>query len=282
MSYPIVRISTEDPTRQKTPELWRGVLEQFVEPGLLGGVDEKDFVYEADGSAVDADGSGEQRFGNQYTVQNSAAGGTNTNFASVADPTDSVGTADLTADTGTDWFGVSAGKNNAWIKTPSHSVEDRALLVFEARVDLSEADHYFIGLCESLTEFLGATGALPTDEDYIGFFRNDAGELEFVVGNDNNGGTAVTYAVDLLEAVDIPDAADTFAKIGFRVNSDNSVEIYVDEVRYLKTSDGVDIDVPSTAIPIETLREYHETQRGATGDLASVGLTYDWIAVHNV
>lgn len=277
--YPTVRISTSDPTRQRTPELWRGVLEQFANGSEFGYLSTVEFVDEVDATADDADGSGETRFAQRYLVQNSAAGGTNTNFLTLTSPDDYYGAARLEGDTGTDWFGVSACGQNKWIKTPKHSTDPREVLVCEYLVDLSGSDTYFLGLGEETSEFLSATGTLPTDSDYIGFYRLDAGRLRFVCANDNNGGTAVTADVNVVEVADI--SADP-VKLGFRVNSDGTVEIFVAEAKIVKESDdNADINIAETAIPIETLNEVYETQRGATGDLAAVVLDFDRIDIYN-
>lgn len=280
MSYPTYRVATASPTRGKSPLLWAGALERFSEEAE-GAHYVEDFVNAVDASSVDADGGGETRFAGQWTMVNSAAGGTNTNFATIADPTGAIGAARLTAASGTDWFGVSAGRLSKCYKTPKHTSDPRSLLIFEVRVDLSESDTYFLGLGEETSEFLSSTGTLPTDTDYIGFYRLNSGDLQFVMANDNNGGTAVTFAADILTDAAITALTD-FVKLGFRVNADGSVIVTVNEEIIVTRSDTGALFRPTEgAIPIETLNQIYETQRGETGDLAAVTIDFDWIETFN-
>lgn len=282
MSYPVVRFPFDIDSasgRGFSPNLWRQVLDQYGDHTLGNGtLHFEDFVQEADGSPVDADGSGEFRFGNGWYVQNSAAGGTDTNFSSLNSGEDTAdGVVRLLATTGTDWFGASAARTNKPVRMPTATVGERGDVVFEYRVDVSASDHWFIGLAEEVAEFLGATGALPTDSDYMGFLRTDGGAVTFVMANDNNGGTAVTDSVEVLTDAEIT-ALTGWIKFGFRVNQDGGVEISINSepVKY-DTSDNL-IELDEDAIPIEALNEIVESQRGATGDLASVALDIDFAA----
>ena len=281
MSYPTVRIATESPTRQRTPEVFRGVLEQYAHDNTLGTYHSDDFTqprttaYTTTSTAVN-DG--------WIVGEAGATGSASGTFSNLADGD---GVISLTGVTGTDWEGSQAQAGEAStqgesIPLPTHSTDGRGTVVFEWRglVNDTEADTFFIGLAEpdmAATALLGATGVLTDAADYIGFYRLDSGDLQFVVRNDNNGGTAVEYEIDVLADADMP-AAEAELKLSFRVNSDNSVEIYVDEVRVLKTSDtSADVDVPSTALPIEYLTRKLVVLRGAAGDNDPVNLETDYI-----
>jgi hypothetical protein len=132
-------------------------------------------------------------------------------------------------------------------------------------------------LTEPIVEFLSATGTLPTSSDYIGFYRADAGGLQFVLANDNAGGTAVADSETLLSAA-ATTALTGQHKIGFRVNADDSVEVYIDGEKVKVNSSGAALAITATALPIESLTQKYATTRGATGDLATVALLIDWVA----
>lgn len=280
MSYPEPRIGTTTPTRQRTPALWRGTLERYADSVLLGTFRSDDFKTPQTVTVGAVSNS-------SWRLSEAGVGGASAEAFDTS--TDPDGVANLAATTGTDWIGVQAFKSEADdqgenVVLPTHATDPRGTVVFETRVflDATLNDTYFIGLVEpeqGATDVLGATG-VPSDAiDYIGFYRLDGGDLQFIVRNDNAGVTAVEYNVDVVAAADIPDVA--WVKLGFRVNADNQVEIYVDEVKKVKTSDTVaDIVVPSTALPIENLTRAYVTLRGATGDLAAVSLPIDWSSVN--
>lgn len=257
--------------RSLSADLWRNLGEKFIIGATdpqLGTVEFDDFQKlnpnTTDATTVDG-----------WLLQDSAAGGTNESFVTAVHPD---GIAVLSATTGTDWFGISAARINKNINLPSHGTLPKGDTAIGFRLSLDAVDHYFVGAAEETSEFLGATGALPADTDYIGFFRSDGGNLTFVCANDNNGGTAVTYSVTLLTAANIPDAADEYTKLEFRVNKDLSVDIAVGGKLILVDTSGARIRVNPLALPIETLTAIVETQRGATGDLATVEVPIDWYA----
>lgn len=280
MSYPTVRISTESPTRQRTPEVYRGVLEQYAHDNTLGTYHTDDFT---------------QPRTTAYTTTSTAvndgwivgeAGATGSASGVFSNTSDADGIIRLTSVSDTDWEGSQAQAGEAStqgesIPLPTHSTDGRGTVVFEwyGVLNDDENDTFFIGLAEpdmAATALLSATGTLTDAADYIGFYRIDSGDLQFVVRNDNAGGTAVEYEVDVTADADIPE--DESVKLSFRVNADDSVEVYVNEVRILKTSDtGADIDVPSTALPIEYLTRKLVVLRGATGDNNPAALNTDYI-----
>lgn len=257
--------------RAVSADLWRNLRDKFILGGddaQLGVAEFYDFVHlspnTTDASTLEG-----------WKLQDAAAGGTNESFVSAADP-DGIGV--VSATTGTDWFGISIARINKNINLASHGTNPRGDSAFGYRLSLDAVDTYFVGLGEETEEFLSTTGTLPTDTDYIGFYRLDGGNLLFVAANDNNGGTAVLYSVIVMLAADIPDASAEFTKLEWRVNKDLTVEISVGgTIRKLDTS-GNPILVNPLALPIETLTTIVETQRGATGDLATVDIPIDWYA----
>jgi hypothetical protein len=216
------------------------------------------------------------------------AGATGSASGTFSNTADADGVVRLSGVTGTDWEGSQAQAGEATaqgesVVLPTHATDGRGTVVFEwyGLFDEETADTFFIGLAEpdmAATALLGATGGLTDAADYIGFYRLDSGDLQFVVRNDNAGGTAVEYEVDIVTDANLADVDNEQVKLSFRVNADNSVEVYYNEVRILKTSDtGADIDVPSTALPIEYLTRKLVVLRGAAGDNDPVQLDTDYI-----
>lgn len=282
MSYPTVRIATTEKTRQRTPEVYRGVLEQYAHDNTLGTYHTDDFTQPRTTAYTTTTPAANDGW---IVGEAGATGSASGVFSNIADAD---GVIRMTGVVGTDWEGsqVQAGEASAQgeaVVLPTHSTDGRGTVIFEwlGVAEDSVADTFFIGLAEpdmAATAILGATGALTDGADYIGFYRLDSGDLQFVVRNDNAGGTAVEYEVDVLSGADLELIDDVSLKLSFRVNTDNSVEVYVNEVRILKTSDtGADIDVPSTALPIEYLTRKLAVLRGAAGDNDPVQLDTDYI-----
>lgn len=151
----------------------------------------------------------------------------------------------------------------ACVPTPLNSTaaNRRGDVVFEARVDFGDADTVFVGLSES-GALLGATSALPADEDFVGFYTADNGTtLTFYCRNDNNGGTAVekTYDVSAYKQ-------SGYNKLGFRLNKDGSVEVGINGYWLPKAVTGV----TSTSVPIELLAPCVEYTNGTSGTQATM------------
>lgn len=265
-SVPLYDRVTPDTARGLTAALWRQSLAKYASLDPRYGsrpIADPDFHRNAPAGSDAAVNVG-------WFVQDAAAGGTSESFASTASPD---GVRTLSAATGTDHFGIEAhygatATSKGCVNLPTHSSDPRGRVVFETRVDFDASDNFFIGLTEPIVEFLSATGALPADSDYIGFSRTDAGDLLFVCANDNAGGTAVTDSATILAAASVPTG---FAKVGFAVNVDNSVDITVNGVDYRADAKSIN----SLALPIESLTAKYATTRGATGDLATVSLVID-------
>ena len=275
-TYPLTRIDALTPGRNRSADLWRGAREQYGNDPKVGSAFVDDFVRPHNNSAVGyADG--------WYVGEAGTAGATGESFATTGAAD---GVCSLAATTGTDLQGVQAqagvsatvGEGIVTCK----NANGKGDLIFEARIKLTDAaaDTFFIGLAEpsaAANTLLLNDNTLSLALDYIGFYRLDGGDIQFVCRNDNNGGTAVAFAEDVIADADAPTASD-WIKLGFRVNADGSVEVFVDEVRVHKTSDdGDDIVISQDAVPIELLTRTIAVARGSTADNGTVGIDVDWI-----
>lgn len=263
-----------DNGRNKTASLWQGSLDNYV-PGNpnYGLLIDDDFktprVNTSDAS---------HELG--WFIQDAAAGGTSESFITTNHPD---GEANLSAATGTDHFGIEAhygasATTQGVVSLPTATSNSRGRVVYETRINIKNMDNFFIGLTEPIVEFLSATGTLPTNSDYIGFYRADGGALVFSVANDNSGGTAVTDTFTVqtqAQMVALEDASSNYVKLGFAVNPDNSVEVVFNGTYYSHNT----VDISSTALPIEALTAKYAVTRGATDDLTAVSFVIDWISV---
>ena len=277
MTYPIARIEPTTQGRERSVALWRNELDKYAADPSLGVLRADDFT-KALTAAIDDFEAG-------WWFSECAAAGADTEvFATNADPN---GEFSLSAATGTDHEGVKMqGGNSATvgegIVLPTATTDSKGTVVFEwkGQLDDSVNDTLFIGLAEqvAVAGLLSATSVLSDAIDYIGFYRLDDGDLQFVVRNDNNGGTAVEYNVDVVAAADIDDTAGTQSKLGFRVNADSTVEIYVNGAQVkLESNANAVIAVTSTSLPIEALSRTIAVARGATGDNDPCTVVTDWI-----
>ena len=272
MSYPLTRISPITSGRERSPDLWGNILEAYADDPVIGALRSNDFY------APHTQGINTYEEG-WFLNEDAAAGATGESFATNGNPD---GHALLLATTGTahQAVKVQAGPSTTVsegivLPTASNGKSD---VVFEARVALLTTANptCFIGLAEQNTAILSTT-SVPNDTlDYIGFYRLSNGDLQFIVRNDNNGGTAVEYDVNVVASANVPNTG--FTKLGFRVNHDNKVEIFIDGVQVKVTSDtGAKIAVPSTALPIEVLARTLLTGRGATAANATSTIVCDRI-----
>lgn len=276
MSYPLSRFPFIG-SKGRTSALWRGTLEKYgQDPNLV-----RTFLADFDSPKTLAFTTTALTAGHSWIV--GEAGATGAASGSFSSTSNSEGTMLLTAATNTDWEGaqVQAGEATAQgesIVLPTHSTGPKGEVVFEASVALLDStnDTFFVGFAEpgmSATALLSATGVLTDAADYIGFYRLDSGDLQFVVRNDNSGGTAVEYNVDVVADADLPD--NTWVKLGFRISETNKVEIWVDGAEVTRTSDtNAKINVPSTALPIEYLTRKAVVLRGAAGDNDPASLNF--------
>jgi hypothetical protein len=266
-----VRFTKSTVGRELTPGLWAKHLESWANDPAVGTYRFEDFK-EFFANTTDATAN------QNWFIQDAAAGGTSENFTSI-EGVDGIVT--LSATTGTDHFGIEAhyggtATSLGIIELPTSTTDPRGDVVFEARLDLNETDTWFVGLSEPVVEFLGATAALPTGSDYIGFFASDDGALRLVAANDNNGGTAVTFDITLLTAAQrIALQALGYIKLGFCVRRDGGLDIYVNGTPYTKVAAA---SVNSLAFPEEVLTYKIGLYRGPTGDDATVSANIDYVA----
>ena len=266
-----VRYTPATPGREKTPNLWGKALEAYAVDPAVGIYRFDDFTDKFLANTTDASAN------SNWFIQDAAAGGTSENFTSI-DGVD--GLVTLSATTGTDHFGIEAhygstATTQGIINLCTHSTDERGDVIVEFYIKIDDCDQWFVGLTEPIVEFLGATGALPTSSDYIGFYRSDAGALTFVAANDNNGGTAVADSVTLLTAAQTTTLqAAGYMKLGFKVKRDQKVSVYVENESYQVA---IDAGFNKLALPIETLTYKIALQRGPTADNATVAATLDWV-----
>ena len=129
----------------------------------------------------------------------------------------------------------------------------------EFRVQVDQIAHadYFFGMASIDTDILAT---LPTD--YIGFYVTDDGAgLSFGCQD----GTEETEA-DVHTLV-----ADTWFKIGWRLNGDDSVEIYVNGIKVAHT-------ISNAAIPDDFIYRSVQVQGGTTGVAPGPIAYMDWVA----
>ena len=275
MSYPITRISSTEVGRARSASLWGSALEAYGNDPTLGTLRSDDFTRPL---VVAEDAS----TGGWLCSEDGVAGATSQVYNTNANPN---GEFVLGGTAGADYVGVkmqaaSTVALGEGIVLPTATTGSKSDVFFEARVylDLSSNDTLFVGLAEPAATvlFLAAASALPDNSDYIGFYRVDGGDLQFVVRNDNAGGTAVEYNVDVQAAADVTE--DDYVKLGFRVTSGQVTEIYVDGTRVVnETAGSTKIAVTTTSLPIEPLCRTVSVGRGTTLNNATVECLVDHI-----
>jgi hypothetical protein len=281
MAYPIVRIDPTTATRERSPALWNNALDNYADDKGVGVLRADDFEKGIVGAVDDWEAG-------WWFSEAGAAGAASESFATNGEKYGEF-VAGATTDTDHEGIKMQGGASasiSEGIVLPTHATAAKRSnsVYFEARVymDLDANDTMIVGLFEPDTVggVLGATSLLLDDVDYIGFYRVDAGDLQFVVRNDNAGGTAVEYNVDVLSSTTIAASYDdTWVKLGFRVNSDSTCQIYIDgvEVKYSSETTPVKIAVTSTSLPEVELSRTLVAARGATADNGTVAIKCDWI-----
>lgn len=275
MSYPIARIDPSTPGRERSPALWRNALEKYSADRSLGVLRSDDFT-----SGVScAGGAGTLATdGRWFMSEEGTTGATSEDFATSVEPD---GVAVLQGTTGADFIGVQvhAGPTATLVEnivTPKATTDAKSDVYCEARVYLNTAenDTLFVGLAEAGSTVLTGTNLLTQAADYIGFYRLDGGDLQFVSHNDQDGTqTAIVVKTAAQVAAGYEDA---FVKLGFRISNTNKVTVYVDGVEIKKDSSDALVTVPELSIPVEKLARKLAACRGATLTNATVQVQCDW------
>ena len=275
MSYPITRIDPTTVGRERSPDLWRTALDRYTSHPTLGVVRSDQFQRPIV-CAEDVSANG------WLCSEDGVDGATSQVYNTNSNPN---GEFVLGGTSGADYVGVkmqaaSTAALGEAVVLPTATTDSKSDVIFEARVylDLASNDTLFVGLAEPVAtvKFLGAASALPDDSDYIGFYRVNAGDLQFVVRNDNAAGTAVEYNVDVQAAADITNAG--YVKLGFRVSGGQVTEVYIDGAKVVNASDtGTKIAVTTTSLPIEPLCRTVSVGRGETANNATVECLVDSI-----
>jgi len=273
MAYPIARIDPTTAGDGRSPALWRNALDRYAADTLLGNLRESRFEKAISG-VVD------EGHGGWWFSECAAAGVTGELLGTNIHPD---GEFTLQATSGTDHFGVkmqggSSATVGEGIVTPQHATAAtrRGDVIFEHRflVEAANQDTLVTGLFEqaAVSGVLGATSLLLDTVDYIGFYKINDGDLQFVVRNDNAGGTAVEYNVDVMTAAAFLALDGEYLKLGLRINRNSTVEIFINgvAVKYSSETTPVKIVVPTTSLPEVDLSRTIGVVRGATGDASPV------------
>lgn len=284
MSYPETRVSIGSATRRRTADCWRGLLEVFNTDPISGKLQATNTQKARLQGTVDTFVDG------LWLAEDDVAGATaescSTGVLPAADRAD--GIVSLNATTGSDNRGVkvqAAGGATTLpeiISLPTDATDPRGDVAFEFRgyFDNTAVDQWFVGLAVNAAAVL-ASGVLEGAQSAIGFLRTDAGKIQFVVRNDNAGGTAVAYSADVSSVASFATAG--WHNLAFRVNKDFTCEVYVDDVKIvldittgtkIKPTVGGGAGSATTAYPIVGVVRTLAIGRGATADLATVALPF--------
>lgn len=270
MAYPIVRIDPDTAGRERSPALWRNVLEKYDADRSLGVLRSDDFRQPVPVTAVDA-----LTVNGWWTSDCGLAGADTELHSTVGSHPD--GHFTLSAATATDFEGtkMQAGQSatvGEGVVLPTATTNPKSTVVFEWRGELlaTKNSTLFIGLAEqvAVTGLLtAAANAITATCDLVGFYRLDDGNLLFVV---QEGTGAVVYSVPIVLAADVPNTADLQTKLGFRVNNDSTVEVFVNGARIRKTTAGATLAVTTTALPLGPLSRTIAAAAGDDGITPSV------------
>lgn len=267
MSIPLYAQTTPWTGRGLDPAIWgpRTVRDYHSDDPKFGIRIRDDFTTERTNTT---DASAEDH----WWIQDAAAGGTSESFVSTASGD---GVATLSADTGTAHFGIEAwyaksAAGVATLPTGKHrtAASARGRLNFQTRVDLDDADVFFIGLTEGGAEFLSATSTLPDGVDYAGFFY-DGSTLKFETRNDNNGGTDVEGSYTITDSIQTG-----WNNLAFAIDKDGQVHISFNGQYYGPAKNSLS----ATATPVEFLLPRYCITRGS-GSSTAVDLPIDSIDI---
>jgi hypothetical protein len=134
-------------------------------------------------------------------------------------------------------------------------------------------DQYFIGLTEANCNVPVATSVLPTTAITSVSTGTIVGTVKFVVGNDNNGGTAVIDEISIPSGIIV----DGFNIFGFAINPVGNGQVSYDVVVNNIWLGALAKTLDPLACPIEYLTPKYAATRGVTGARATVSMPIDSI-----
>lgn len=185
------------------------------------------------------------------------------------------GIASLVATTGADHRGAQVEFDTVG----SFLNDANGELIVQFDVNLFRCSTFFLGLFETGATVFDASSALPTNIDFMGFYRLNGGAVNFVSNFD--AGTDVTDTVEVL-------ASDYYhaeaagesepTRLGFAVSNDKLRRLVVDDVAYKAAVDAyTNTALPSTSI---NLLPVIAIARGASQDETDVRLDVDRIKIY--
>ena len=209
---------------------------------------------------------------NYFDVESSVTAlnsGASESFTKIAG---SKGKRRLTATTDTDHKGVQVLLPDIGSFQPAAGRQ----IVVDFGVNLRLCSTFFIGLVEDGITILSASSALPTNKDFIGFYRLNGGAVQFL--NHKEDSPDVDDSISALLAATYyhkeSTAQDEVTRLGFKIDRLNRVYIAVDNVGYESDAN----TLSSSSIPDAALTPGIAIARGADQDEASVVLDVDYIA----
>lgn len=240
-SVPQYDLTLPTTKRGLSAPLWRNILGAYVSNDPQFGVRFTDDFIRRISSAVSGTTSATAEL--FWSAADAAAAGGTYSLVIVENPD---GHARLGSTGTTNHFGVEA-QGPPMVALPTHTTLARGAVVYEARLDFEDADTVFAGLSEAGDNFLSSSSALPSDSDYLGYYTADNGTtVVFHAHNDNAGATASSASYTIPASLL---ASSGFNKLGFRVNTDSSLELCVNGQWIPASVHGI----TSASLPIETL-----------------------------
>jgi len=146
-------------------------------------------------------------------------------------------------------------------------------IVLDLGLDLRLCSTFFIGLMEDGATVFDAASALPTNKDYIGFYRFDGGVVKLV--SHKEGSPDVDDEVEVLAATYYhkeTTAQDEVTRLGLKISGLDRVTAAIDNVGLWQKTQ----NISGTSIPDGVLTPCLAIARGETQDEATVVLDADY------
>lgn len=272
MSYPVARISTTEVGRARTADLWRHNLDNYADGDPLRG-----YLFWEDFQTPMSVGEAASDPRSGLLVSETATAGIGTGLlATVAGNADGIailGGGSANAHEGVQAFRAAAITGTGCVALPSHATAAlrKGRVIFEAKMAVPADVLTFVGLAEGVSGGIltTATSVINVSVDAIGFYKTAGGDLRFVSRKDDTAD--VVSDVTIMSAAALA-AAGGIQKLGFAVNPDLSVDVFVNEVSY----PGVAAQVTPESLPITSLSEVVAIGRGG-GANTSIAAPIDWI-----